>query len=75
LFINQTVNFQVNDTRQIPIIFPSDEQLTDFENLFDRAYQIKLDQFDKTITETVAKSKLDIIQKELDKMVEVLYQL
>jgi hypothetical protein len=74
-FINSTAGQQINDFRQLPIIIPTASQLTDFENLFDRAYQIKLQQFEGTLTETVAKSKLDQIQKELDEMVEGLYGL
>ena len=74
-FINSTAGQQINDFRQFPIIIPTASQLTDFENLFDRAYQIKLQQFEGTLTETVAKSKLDQIQKELDEMVEGLYGL
>jgi hypothetical protein len=73
-FINQSVNIQINDIRQLPIIVPTDQQLVQFENLFDRAYQIKIDQFEGNIIETVALIKLDEIQKELDEMVERLYQ-
>lgn len=52
-----------------------DGQLTDFEDLFDRAYTIKIDQFDERISEVQAKQKLEDIQKELDEKVYKLYGL
>lgn len=44
-FINNTVHFQINDARQIPIIIPNDEQLKSFKSIFDEAYKIKKQQF------------------------------
>lgn len=74
-FINGSSAFQVNDARQIPIIIPTKEQLADFEDLFDRAYAVKIVQFDRKITNTIADQKLQEIQKELDRKVLKLYSL
>lgn len=74
-FVNGTQTFQINDARQIPIIIPTKEQLADFENLFDRAYAIKVSQFDGKITNIAADQKLQEIQKELDNKVLKLYDL
>lgn len=74
-FINFTVNVQINDLRQLPVIIPSKEQLADFEDLFDHAYAIKVSQFDGKITNAIADQKLQEIQKELDEKVLRLYGL
>lgn len=50
-FLNASVNLQINDMRKFPIIIPTKTQLTEFEDLFDRAYAIKVDQFSENITE------------------------
>ena len=72
-FVNNTVNLQMNDFRQHPIIVPSQEQLEIFESIFDDAYNIKLQYFDKTITKAQEKEKLDEIQLRLDNEVNKLY--
>ena len=74
-FINTTSSFQINDARQLPIIIPDNKQLADFEDLFDRAYAIKVNQFDGKITNAIADQKLKEIQKELDEKVLQLYGL
>jgi len=74
-FINSTSSFQINDARQLPIIIPSSKQLSDFEDLFDRAYIIKTQQFDGKITNEVAEQRLKEIQDELDDKVYKLYDL
>lgn len=72
-FINFTVNFPHNSTRQIPIIIPTSKQVLEFENIFDRAFAIKVKQFDGKITENIAEQKLNEIQYELDNKVAKLY--
>ena len=74
-FVNSTSHFQINDARQIPIIIPTPAQLADFENIFDRAYTIKNNQFDGILTDEAAKEKLKLIQDELDKKVYKLYEI
>jgi hypothetical protein len=74
-FINTTSSFQINDARQLPIIIPNKEQLNDFEDLFDRAYAVKVSQFDGKITNSIADQKLKEIQRELDEKVSTLYDI
>ncbi|MCC7356241.1 MAG: Eco57I restriction-modification methylase domain-containing protein [Candidatus Doudnabacteria bacterium] len=74
-FVNGTSSFQINDARQLPIVIPTQEQLESFENLFDQAYAIKLEEFDDVIIQEVADQKLEAIQKELDEKVLDLYGL
>ena len=40
-FVKFTVNFQVNDCRQIPIVIPTTKELLIFEKLFDKVLTIK----------------------------------
>jgi hypothetical protein len=72
-FLNNTSTLQINDARCLPIIVPSEKQLIDFEDIFDRAYQIQKEKFSKKITGEMAEQKLSIIQEELDKKVNKLY--
>ena len=74
-FINFTVNFPHNSTRQIPIVIPTKLQLNEFEDLFDRAYKIKRDQFSGLCSKDKAEILLQQIQKELDEKVLKLYDL
>jgi len=75
IFVNGTQTFQINDARQIPIIIPTKDQLLSFEDLFNRAYAIKVNQFDGISTNAMAEQKLQEIQKELDLKVLNLYGL
>ncbi len=72
-FVNYSVNIQINDIRQLPIIIPSNEQLNTFQNIFNRAVKIQKNKFAGKIAEDEAEKQLDIIQIELDKKVEELY--
>ncbi|MDO5760152.1 MAG: DNA modification methylase [Bacteroidota bacterium] len=72
-YVNFTVNFQVNDCRQIPIVIPDSEQLKAFETLFEQAYAIKKKQFQNKITSAKAEEELSVLQQKLDKMVYSLY--
>ncbi|MHB8278812.1 MAG: Eco57I restriction-modification methylase domain-containing protein [Candidatus Humimicrobiaceae bacterium] len=74
-FINFSVNLQINDVRQIPMIIPNQEQLEIFEQIFNRAFQIKNDQFNHHKSKKEADEELFLIQKELDEKVYELYKL
>ena len=74
-FINNTVNIQMNDLRQLPIIIPSEKQLSEFKYLFDEAVKIKKLQFSNQIIKEKAAKKLNLIQEQLDKIVYKLYGL
>lgn len=72
-FVNNTVNLQMNDFRQFPIIVPSSERLKEFEKIFDEAYKVKKDNFTGLISNKQANKMLDSIQNDLDSMVYELY--
>ncbi|MEW5845297.1 MAG: Eco57I restriction-modification methylase domain-containing protein [Bacteroidota bacterium] len=72
-FIKNTQTFQINDARQLPIIIPTQEQLKEFEAIFDRAMAIQKQKFLGTISENKAQALLDEIQRELDEKVMELY--
>ncbi|MDD3860742.1 MAG: Eco57I restriction-modification methylase domain-containing protein, partial [Bacteroidales bacterium] len=74
-FINNTSHFQMNDARQLPVIIPNLEQLSNFRELFDKAIKIKKMQFSNQITKKESTRELDQIQNRLDKMVYELYGL
>jgi len=66
-FVNFTVNFQVNDARQLPIIIPDKITLNKFESLYKQAIQIKKGDSNEV--------KLDNIQQEIDILVNELYSI
>ena len=72
-FVNFTVNFQLNDARQIPIVIPTTEQRNDFELLFDLAVKLKQKQLLNKNTASKEESSLFKPQRELDKKVYSLY--
>ncbi|MDD5689750.1 MAG: DNA modification methylase, partial [Caldisericia bacterium] len=72
-FINSSVNIQINDLRQLTIIIPTKQQLSEFKELFDEAVKIKKMQFSNQITKKESILRLNQIQKQLDKMVYDLY--
>ncbi|MGC8942442.1 MAG: Eco57I restriction-modification methylase domain-containing protein, partial [Sulfurihydrogenibium sp.] len=74
-FINNTVNLQINDIRQLPIIIPTPEQLKEFEDIFNRAVSIQKQKFKGKISEEEAEKRLEKIQRELDEKVLRLYEL
>ena len=67
-FINCTVNIQINDLRQIPIVIPTEEQLEAIEKLFEKIYAEKRKAFlsDKP-------SAYSEQEEMLDKLVASLY--
>lgn len=71
-FINNTVNLQINDIKQFPVIIPTQKQLESFEKLFDRAYASQVEKFQDGVDN---EAYLLEIQKELDAMVYELYGL
>jgi len=74
-FINSTAGQQINDFRQFPIIIPTQEQLKEFEAIFDKAVSVQKQKFSGTISEKEAEEKLEKIQIELDEKVLELYGL
>ncbi|SLJ99899.1 Eco57I restriction-modification methylase [Salegentibacter salarius] len=72
-FLNNTSTLQINDARQLPIIIPDRTQLKAFEDLFDKAYSIQLEKFEKKSSEEAVNEKLVKIQLELDEMINEIY--
>lgn len=72
-FINFTVNFQINDARQIPIIIPSKDQLIEFEQKYDACFAIQEKYFEGKIEKADARKLLLTIESEIDQMVNRLY--
>ena len=72
-FINNTVNLQINDFRQIPIIIPERTQLVSLSEITYKAKALKEKQysaFDKT---TISEIKLTELQMQLESIVLSLY--
>ena len=69
-FINCTVNIQINDLRQIPIIIPSKEELTNIESLFETIYASKKESF-----ESNEKGAITPEESELDDYIALLYSI
>jgi hypothetical protein len=63
-----TVNFQVNDCRQIPIVIPTSDELRIFELLFDKAIKITTNSNSSEI-----ECELSKIQIQLNELVRNLY--
>jgi hypothetical protein len=74
-FINFTVAFQINDTRQIPIIIPTKEQLKSFEKKYDQCFAIQEEYFGGEIDKAEARNQLRPIEAEIDEMVNRLYDI
>lgn len=72
-FINFTVNFQMNDARQIPIIIPTKEELKAFEKKYDQCFAIQEEYFTGEIDKAEARNQLRPIEAEIDEMVNKLY--
>lgn len=72
-FINFTVAFQINDTRQIPIIIPSQNELGVFEKKYDECFAIQEKYFTGKLDKAEARTKLRPIEDEIDEMVNKLY--
>ena len=72
-FINFTVAFQINDTRQIPIIIPTKVQMKAFEKKYDQCFAIQEEYFAGEIDKAEARSQLRPIEAEIDEMVNKLY--
>ena len=75
MFLNNTVNVQVNDLRMLPVIVPSKEQLIVCKKLFDGAVETQKAFFEQKIYIDEKDLRLQNIQKEVDKLVFDIYGL
>ncbi|QSH91969.1 restriction endonuclease [Treponema medium] len=73
VFINNTQTFQINDARQIPLVIPNNKQLLQFKYIYEKAIEIKRDQFLSGLSVYASEKMLIPIQQQLDKLVEELY--
>lgn len=65
-FVNNTQTFQINDARQLPIIIPSRTEIDDAMRFVTEAVSLK---------KRGQENELHIIQKQVDKYVENIYNL
>lgn len=72
-FLNITVNIQINDIRQLPIIIPSEEQLRKYKTLFDEIIVFKKQEFNSIIDEITSENKIKTKEFQLNKLVNKLY--
>ena len=69
-FINCTVNIQINDIRQLPIIIPTEEQLNICKQLFDSMIYLK-----SSTSSLNNKEDADLLENKLDSFVSELYSI
>ncbi len=69
-FVNNTSHFQINDARQLPIIFPSNEVLTKLVGIVNEACSVKA-----CIQGNRQIENLNSIQRSVDEYIRVLYQI
>jgi hypothetical protein len=67
-FVNNTQTFQINDARQLPIVMPDKNTLSEFQKLFKLAVNLKKSKMDNA-------DELLEIQEKLDDMVNKLYKI
>ena len=68
-YLNCTVNVQINDIRQIPLVIPTEEDLKHIERLFKEAYLHKKNNSNENSEELL------IIERNLDLQVYNLYRI
>ena len=74
-FVNCTVNIQINDIRQIPIVIPQKEQLKVFESLVAKAISIIKSALEIDSETDCIDSNLLLIEDEIDHAVLSLYRI
>ena len=67
-FINCTVNIQINDLRQIPVVIPDTPQKESVEELFQTIYEYKQRGSSDSFT-------LSELERKMDEIVEAIYNL
>ncbi len=66
-YVNNTQTFQINDSRQLPIIIPTQDELTELRELFEEAIRIK--------KSTNNVEELSLLQQRLDNVVDRIYSI
>ncbi len=74
-FVNCTVNIQINDIRQIPIVVPQKVELKTFESLVDKAISIKKSALEIDSETDCIDTNLLLVENEIDNAVLSLYRI
>lgn len=74
-FVNCTVNIQINDIRQIPIVVPQREELKLLESLVDKAIIIKKSALEMDSEIDCIDTNLLLVENEIDNAVLSLYRI
>ena len=74
-FINCTVNIQINDIRQVPVVIPSKIELQKLEPQFKKAVELKQLAAKTTANEENISDELSQIEQNINDFVETLYGL
>ena len=74
-FINCTVNIQINDIRQVPVVIPARQELEKLEPLFKKAVELKQSVAKNKATEENISDELSQIEQNINDFVESLYGL
>ena len=74
-FVNCTVNIQINDIRQIPIVVPQMVELETFESLVDKAISIKKSALEIDSETDCIDTNLLLVENEIDNAVLSLYRI
>jgi len=72
-FINATVNIQINDIRQLPIVIPNKQQLTACKIFFDKIIELKKQEFADEKTNN--KKEIQALEQQINKIINELYQI
>ena len=74
-FVNCTVNIQINDIRQIPIVVPQREELKLLESLVGKAISIKRSALEMDTETDCIDANLLLVENEIDNAVLSLYRI
>ena len=70
-FINHTQTFQINDARQIPVIIPTAEELSQIKEVVMQAISVK-----RMVNPThLSEKRLEEIQRQVDQYILQLYRI
>ena len=70
-FLNCTVNVQINDIRQMPILIPNHKQLDDIKGVFTKLYKLKKEQ--NTSYSIESQHEIDKLEMQMNGLVNELY--
>ena len=69
-YINNTVNIQINDIRQLPIIIPNKTQLSEIKRLFNKLVKFKKEEFE---TDKNLETEIKKLERLIDEIVDKSY--